>query len=75
MKKITLLLLSLLCGFVGYSQFPENFEAVTVSVPNVFPAGWLVTDNGVGTVNNWEIKNEKMDRPKQYRKIFNRNSR
>ena len=57
MKKITLLLLSLLCGFVGYSQFPENFEAVTVSVPNVFPAGWLVTDNGVGTVNNWEINN------------------
>ena len=55
MKKINLLLFTLLCNFLSYSQFPENFEAATVTVPNGFPSGWLVTDNGVGTASNWEI--------------------
>lgn len=55
MKKINFLLFTLLCSFLSYSQFPENFEAATVTVPNGFPAGWLVTDNGVGTANKWEI--------------------
>jgi gliding motility-associated-like protein len=49
MKKITLLLLTLFCFCYGYSQFPQNFEDSSVTVPNGFPAGWLVTDNGVGT--------------------------
>ena len=55
MKKINLLLFTVLCSFLSYSQFPENFEAATVTVPNGFPTGWLVTDNGVGTASNWEI--------------------
>ena len=55
MKKITFLLLTILSFFSGYSQFPENFE--TSTVPNGFPAGWLVTDNGVGTAVNWNIVN------------------
>ncbi|WP_432672306.1 fibronectin type III domain-containing protein [Flavobacterium sp. SM2513] len=55
MKKITLLLLTILYSIVGYSQFPENFEGPSVTVPNGFPAGWLVTDNGVGTTTSWNI--------------------
>ena len=55
MKKITLLLLTIFYSVVGYSQFPENFESSTV--PNGFPAGWLVTDNGVGTSVSWSIVN------------------
>ena len=53
MKKITLLLLAILYSFVGYSQFPENFESTTVA--GGFPTGWLVTDNGVGTSVSWAI--------------------
>ena len=53
MKKITFLLLTIFYCVVGYSQFPENFE--TATVPNGFPAGWLVTDNGVGTNTSWTI--------------------
>ena len=56
MKKITFLVLATLCSFMGYSQYPENFESSNVTAPNGFPAGWLVTDNGVGSVS-WEITN------------------
>jgi gliding motility-associated-like protein len=56
MKKITFLLLTILHCMLGYSQFPENFEDPLVTVPNGFPAGWLVTDNGVGTTTNWTIQ-------------------
>ena len=55
MKKITFLLLTILSFFSGYSQFPENFE--TSTAPSGFPAGWLVTDNGVGTSISWNIVN------------------
>ncbi len=55
MKKITLLLLAILYSVVGYSQFPENFESPSVTVPNGFPAGWLVTNNGVGPTIEWNI--------------------
>ncbi|WP_035759130.1 choice-of-anchor J domain-containing protein, partial [Flavobacterium tegetincola] len=55
MKKITLLLLTILYCTVGYSQFPQDFETGT-TVPNGFPTGWLVTDNGVGTANSWTIQ-------------------
>ncbi|MDD3005397.1 choice-of-anchor J domain-containing protein, partial [Flavobacterium sp.] len=55
MKKITFLLLTIFCSIVGYSQFPENFEDPSVTVPNGFPTGWLVTDNGVGTGVSWNI--------------------
>lgn len=55
MKKITFLLLTILYCVVGYSQFPQNFEDPAVTVPSGFPTGWMVTDNGVGTVNSWTI--------------------
>ncbi|WP_432672230.1 choice-of-anchor L domain-containing protein [Flavobacterium sp. SM2513] len=55
MKKITLLLLTILYSIVGYSQFPENFEDPSVTVPTGFPAGWIVTDNLVGTTTSWNI--------------------
>ena len=57
MKKITLLLLTFLCSFVGYSQFPENFEAPGSTVPTGFPTGWITADNGVGTGQSWTIAN------------------
>ena len=57
MKKITLLLLTFFYCVVGYSQFPENFEDPSVTVPTGFPTGWLVTDNGVGTGQSWTIAN------------------
>jgi hypothetical protein len=48
MKKITLLLM-LFFSFVGFSQIiNEGFEGTAFP-----PANWLVTDNGVGTVNSW----------------------
>ena len=56
MKKITLLLLTIFYCIVGYSQFPENFESPSVTVPSGFPSGWLVTDNGVGTETSWTIQ-------------------
>ncbi|MGX7668618.1 fibronectin type III domain-containing protein, partial [Flavobacterium pedocola] len=46
MKKITFLIFMSLLSFVGYAQFPENFESG-------IPANWNVMDNGVGTVQNW----------------------
>uniref|UniRef100_UPI0037C0BE92 choice-of-anchor L domain-containing protein n=1 Tax=Flavobacterium sp. TaxID=239 RepID=UPI0037C0BE92 len=57
MKKITLLLLTLFYCVVGYSQFPQNFEAPGSTVPNGFPVGWLVTSNGVGNGQSWTIAN------------------
>lgn len=57
MNKITFLLLSYLCYFAGYGQFPQNFEDTSVTSPDGFPAGWLVTDNGVGASTNWTIQN------------------
>ena len=55
MKKITLLLFIVLYGLIGHAQYPENFEDPSVTAPNGFPFGWLVTDNGIGTNTNWEI--------------------
>jgi uncharacterized repeat protein (TIGR01451 family) len=57
MKNITFLIFSIFCCFVGYAQFPQNFEDASVTVPDGFPAGWLVTDNGVGSSTNWTIQN------------------
>lgn len=57
MKQTLLLFLTFLYFIAGYSQFPEGFEGAAVSVPNGFPSGWLVTDNGVGTSTSWEITN------------------
>jgi hypothetical protein len=57
MKNITILLLTILYCAIGYSQFPQNFEDAAVTVPNGFPSGWLVTDNGVGTTTSWTIQN------------------
>ena len=55
MKKITFLLLTIFYCVVGYSQFPQNFEAPGSTVPNGLPTGWLVADNGVGTGQSWTI--------------------
>ncbi len=55
MKKITFLLLTIFYCVVGYSQFPQNFEAPGSTVPNGFPTGWLVASNGVGTGQSWTI--------------------
>jgi hypothetical protein len=55
MKKTLLFILTVFYSVFSYCQFPENFESATV--PNGFPAGWVVTDNGVGTTTNWEITN------------------
>jgi hypothetical protein len=49
MKKITLLLVAILCTLTGYSQYFEGFEGATFP-----PTGWLVTDNGVGTTFSWD---------------------
>ncbi|MEG3979042.1 choice-of-anchor J domain-containing protein, partial [Microcoleus sp. herbarium8] len=57
MKKITLLILVISYGIAGYCQFPQNFEDPLVTPPNVFPTGWLVTDNGVGLSASWSIVN------------------
>jgi uncharacterized repeat protein (TIGR01451 family) len=46
-KKILFAFL-LLIGFQSEAQFSENFES------GIFPpAGWTVSDNGVGVVNSW----------------------
>lgn len=55
MKKIILFILTVFYSVFSYCQFSQNFEAPAVSVPNGFPVGWLVTDNGVGTSMSWEI--------------------
>ena len=57
MKKTLLLILTTFYCFLGYAQFPQDFENTAITVPNGFPAGWLVTDNGVGTAANWSITN------------------
>jgi gliding motility-associated-like protein len=48
MKKITLVIFMSLLSFLGYAQFPEGFEGATFP-----PAGWTVSDNGVGTSTSW----------------------
>ncbi|WP_432672707.1 DUF7619 domain-containing protein [Flavobacterium sp. SM2513] len=53
MKQTLLLLVTVLFVSLSYCQYPENFEGPDVTVPNGFPAGWLVTDNGVGTSTSW----------------------
>ena len=55
MKQTLLLLLAVFYYISGYSQFPENFESPFVTVPNIFPEGWLVADNGVGTGASWVV--------------------
>ncbi|WP_432672672.1 DUF7619 domain-containing protein [Flavobacterium sp. SM2513] len=57
MKKTLLLILTTFYCLLGYAQFPQDFENTAITVPNGFPAGWLVTDNGVGTAANWSITN------------------
>jgi hypothetical protein len=52
MKKFYLRLILLLSSLQGNSQFYEGFEGDTFP-----PAGWLVTDNGVGTANSWVRSN------------------
>ncbi|WP_035654436.1 choice-of-anchor J domain-containing protein, partial [Flavobacterium saliperosum] len=47
MKKITLLILMSFLPFLGFAQFPEGFEG---GVP---PAGWTVSNNGIGTGQEW----------------------
>lgn len=66
MKKITLCLVMLLIGMIGWSQ-TENFDDPSVTSPTalgswVLPSGtWRVLDNGVGTAsaqlpnNNWKL--------------------
>lgn len=46
MKKITLVFLMSLLSFLGFAQFPENFDSG-------IPASWNVMDNGVGTTQSW----------------------
>ncbi len=49
MKKITLLIVMSLFSLLGYSQaFSENFDATAA-----IPAGWIVTNNGLGTGQQW----------------------
>ncbi|WP_026978869.1 DUF7619 domain-containing protein [Flavobacterium tegetincola] len=56
MKKILLLLLIVFYCCTGFAQFPQDFENENVTVPDGFPPGWLVTDNGIGTTTNWTIQ-------------------
>ncbi|MFN3943187.1 MAG: choice-of-anchor L domain-containing protein, partial [Flavobacterium sp.] len=53
MKKITTLCMLLLVSMFSSAQFFEDFEGA--SFP---PAGWLVADNGVGTLNSWTRTNQ-----------------
>ncbi|WP_188361623.1 choice-of-anchor J domain-containing protein, partial [Flavobacterium orientale] len=65
MKKITLLLVAAFCTLTGYSQYFEGFEGATFP-----PAGWLVTDNGVGTTFSWERTNNVTTPPTVYEGTF-----
>ena len=47
MKKLLLFFMSLFT-FLSYGQLSEGFENVTFP-----PPGWVVTDNGIGTVQSW----------------------
>jgi hypothetical protein len=47
MKKLLLFFMSLF-SLLGYSQLSEDFEN-----PVFPPPGWVVTDNGTGTVQSW----------------------
>jgi gliding motility-associated-like protein len=47
MKKLLLFFMSLF-SFFSYGQFSEGFEGATFP-----PPGWVVTDNGIGTVQSW----------------------
>ena len=50
MKKITLLIFTLVFSITSYSQLAnESFEAATF--PPTAPAAWATFDNGVGSVN------------------------
>ena len=48
MKKTLLFLTFSLICFLGFSQFSEDFESGTFP-----PAGWMIFDNGIGTVESW----------------------
>ncbi|MFN3757251.1 MAG: choice-of-anchor J domain-containing protein, partial [Flavobacterium sp.] len=53
MKKITLLLFTVVFSLHSYAQLAlEGFEGATFP-----PTGWVVMDNGVGTVNSWTRTN------------------
>ncbi|MDR6968636.1 hypothetical protein J2X31_002662, partial [Flavobacterium arsenatis] len=57
MKKITFLLLTLLCCLIGFSQeLPQNFDEIT-PYPSGLPTGWIRADNGVGTGQSWRLVN------------------
>jgi gliding motility-associated-like protein len=47
MKKLLLFFMSLFT-FLSYGQLSEGFEGTTFP-----PPGWVVTDNGIGTVQSW----------------------
>lgn len=48
MKKLYLFLFLVITSIQGFSQFYEGFEGETFP-----PSGWLVSNNGVGTVESW----------------------
>ena len=48
MKKLLFFFMSL-CSFIAFGQLSEDFEN-----PAFPPPGWVVTDNGIGTVQSWE---------------------
>ncbi len=51
MKKIIFGLLLLILPVLGFTQINEGFEGATF--PPTTPGNWIVTDNGVGTVESW----------------------
>ncbi|WP_412476438.1 fibronectin type III domain-containing protein [Flavobacterium sp. TBRC 19031] len=70
MKKITILLMTFLMSFCGYSQMAlEGFESTTG--PDALPStnwtlgtgNWAVFDNGVGTVQRWGINSTVVTPP------------
>ena len=70
MKKITLLLCTLFITLSGFSQFgPEGFEGTTgPSLPNwtLGTGDWAVFDNGIGTIESWNINSAVSTPPLVY---------
>ena len=51
MKKITSLILLMLCSLVGYSQI------ISTGFETGVPAGWIITNNGNGVNSPWVVNN------------------
>ncbi len=76
MKKITLLIFTLLLSLAGYAQFPipgtEGFESTTGPTPlpstnwTLGTGNWAVFDNGVGLAQRWNINNGVQSPPLVY---------